>query len=213
MRILPDFHFRENYKKRYAENYEKISTKLEEQAEIRHNRVSDSPEVVRYKIAGFVSSVIIIGSFFAVGFWLSTMTSEKEARIAELKYQIIEADNLVKTYQIINGEAMKEQLDEAVMMVTDLQNQYATQSFSENFEQYADRYLGNFNNNWASDLNLSKPRWQGYINRAHEFDDTACFIFILYDDRTPVLVTDVRFEIDANGNLGIMNSVRKMMLS
>lgn len=213
MRILPDLHFRENYKKRYTENYEKISTKLEEQAEVRRNRVPDSPDVVRYKIAGFVSSVIIIGCFFAVGFSLSVKSAEKERRIAELENQIIEADNLVKTYQIVNGEAMKEQLDEAVVIVTDLQNQYVTQTFSEDFEQYADRYLGDFNNNWASDLELSNPRWQGYVNRAHEFDDTACFIFILYDDRTPILVTDVRYELDGNGNLGIMKSVRKMRLS
>lgn len=213
MRILPDFHFREHFKERYAENCEKINTKLEERAEAHQNRVPDSPEVIRYKIMGFVSSIIIIGSFFAVGIHINTKCSAKEQEIAMLEYKIEQADNLIKKYQIINGEEVAEQMDTIVRTVTDLQNQYAKQEFAEDFEVNAHRYLGNYDNDWSDGFDLSEPVWQGYINKAHEIGDTANFLFILYDNRTPVMIVDVAFDMDIAGNIGAMTSVRKTRLT
>lgn len=212
MRIFPDFHFRQHFKERYADNYEKINTKLEERAEERRNRTPVSPETVKRNTVGFAASVIIIGCFFAVGIYINQKSSEKELRIAELENSIAYTDSLIKQYQIINGDEVREQMTEAVSEVTALQNQYAKQDFTDDFDIRANRYLGNYNNNWADGFDLTEPLWQGYINKAHEFGDTANFLLILYDSKAPVMIVDVSFSMDAAGNLGTMTNVRKTRL-
>jgi len=212
MRIFPDFHFRQHFKERYADNYEKINTRLEERAEERRNRAPISPEAVKRSTVGFAASVVIIGCFFAVGIYINKESSEKERQIAELENSIAYTDSMIKKYQIINGDEVREQITEAVNEVTALQNQYAKQDFADDFDIKANRYLGSYNNNWADDFDLSEPLWQGYINKAHEFGDTANFLFILYDKKTPVMIADVSFSMDAAGNLGTMTNVRKTRL-
>lgn len=212
MRILPDLHFKENYKKHYDENYAKIHAKIEEQTKIRQARVYD-PELLKYKIVGFVASVVIIGSFFGIGYIINSKFTEKEKYIAELNQSILLADKNIKQYQIINGDAMKSQIDEVVTNITALQNAYLSQTFSDDFTLLSDYYLGDYNNDWSSDMDLTNPLWTGCVNKAHTFDDTCSFVFILTDNKNPVMFAEVYCSLDDNGNLGKIVSVRKARLT
>lgn len=213
MRILPDRHFKEHYSEHYNANYEKISAKLAGMSEKRQNRTHDSPDVVKYKIVGGIATGVILGVFITIGLWLSSMFNAKEQQIASLEQSINTVDSLIKKYQIINGDAMREQFNEVVVNVAKIQTEYSAGSFSDESEAIADRYLGSFNNNWSdSEISLTAPFWRGYINKAHEFDDTAEFVFILYDAEIPKMIAVVRYDIDINGNVGTIKSVRKTWL-
>lgn len=213
MRLLPDKDFKANYKKRYDANYEKIMSYRKERSERKANRKPLSPEILKQRILGGFATVIILGSFFGVGAFISSRYDEKESRIDELEQEFLYLDENVKAYQVINSDAKFEQINDALSYVTDLQNQYVSNKFSDDFEGYAARYLGSYNNNWASELKgLEQPVWQGYLDGACNFRDSAKMLFILYDRARPVLVAKVSFSIENNGNLGIMSDVSKMRL-
>ena len=214
MRMLPDMNFRENYKKHYAENYEKLNAKREERIERWRNRKPDSPEVIKYKIAGAIATLIILGCFFAAGYFMASGYSERENQIAELEVKIRQIDDLIRTYQIVNGEETVEQVNDVLTYIADLQNQYLSGSFSDDFESLAVRYLGNYNNDWSNSVkNLSDPVWHGYVNKASKFDTKAEFVFILYDGKKPVLIVFADYDIDQFGNLTTLSHIRKTVLS
>ena len=214
MRVLPDKNFKENYKKHYAENYEKLKAKREERAELKRNREPDSLEVIKYRIAGAVATFVILGSFFAAGYLISSDYRKKENQIAELEAKISQADDQIRTYQIINGEETVEQVKDVLVYVTYLQNQYLSGNFSEDFDSLALRYLGDYNSNWSDSVeSLSEPTWRGYINRASKFDTKAEFVFILYDTTKPVLIVFADYGIDQFGNLTTLSRIRKTVLS
>lgn len=213
MRVLPDMNFKEKYKKHYAENYEKLDAKRRERAERRRSKPRDSLETIKYKVAGAVATFVILGSFFAAGALVSSKLSEKEAQIAELEYNIAQADDLIRKYQVINGDETREQAKNMLLHITELQNQYVAKNFSDNFASDAEYYLGNYNNDWADGIDGAELVWHGYLNRACMFDENAEFLFILYDANKPVLLVSASCSIDRYGNVESLSSVRKTVLA
>ena len=214
MRVLPDVNFKENYKKHYAENYEKLNAKREERAERRRSKPRDSLETIKYKIAGAAATFIILGSFFAIGAAISLKLSAKEQQIAEIEYNISQADDLIRTYQAINSDETMMQINDMLVHITDLQNQYVTGQFSESFISDAEYYLGSYNNDWSESVDRpAEPVWHGYLNKACSFDETAEVLFILYDTNRPVLLVFASCSIDQFGNIESLSSVRKTVLA
>lgn len=213
MRMLPDVNFKENYKKHYAENYEKLNAKREERAERRRSKPRDSLETIKYKVVGAAVTFIILGSFFAAGMFVSSSFSEKEQQIAEIEYNISQTEDLIRKYQVINSEETMQQLNDKLIFVTDLQNQYVTEQFSKSFASDAEYYLGSYNYDWSESVDkLSEPVWHGYANKACSFDETAELLFILYDGNRPVLLVFASCNIDQFGNIESLSSVRKTVL-
>lgn len=213
MRILPDRHFKQSFSQHYNENYEKIVAKRTERNEIKQqNRKADSG-ITKYKIIGGIATVFILGSFFLTGIWVSSVFKDKEQKAAELEVSIVDVDNQIKKYQVVNGSVMHEQLDEVLTNVTAIQNEYTQKGELSNTASIADRYLGNFNNDWSAGEDvLENPSWCGYLNKAQTFDDTAEYLFILYDAKVPKMIAVVKYNIDENGNVGTLSSVRKTWL-
>lgn len=214
MRVLPDVNFKENYKKHYAENYEKLNAKREERAERRRSKPRDSLETIKYKIAGAIATFIILGSFFVIGAAASSKFSAKEQQIAEIEYNISQTDNLIRTYQVINSDETMQQINDMLVHITDLQNQYVAGQFSVNFISDAEYYLGSYNNDWSESVDRPvEPVWHGYLNKACSFNETAELLFILYDANRPVLLVFASCGIDRFGNIESLSGVRKTVLA
>lgn len=219
---MPDPNFRENYKKAYDRNYsrlqEKIKSRTQEVKEKQDNFPRSKPDFFKNVFVGGAVFLSIVGAYFAFGVFISSQFDKKEAAIEELAVKIAEADTRVQHYEAINGESMKQQLNDAVMYVTSAQNQYLTQNFDETFGPYAERYLGDYNNNWEKSntpdgFEVSEDCvWKGYVNKVCDFDGEASLIFILYDGSIPVMLADVTYEMDRYGNLGVISGVRKLWL-
>lgn len=210
MRLLPDRHIRVNYKKRYAANYERLCDRRQKRAD---KKAAETLDTVKQKLVGSIVFVIIILIVFLIGSYLFGVYSEKESQIQALENEIRSLDETIKEYQIVDSEDKFEQLNEAVRWVSDLQNQYITGEFSDTFDVYAARYLGQYNENWADDIdNLENPVWQGYLDRSCDFKESAVMLFILYDKGAPVLVVNVRYSMDRFGNLGEMIHMDKAEL-
>lgn len=213
MQILPDKNFKANYKKRYNANYEKLMSRRQERAERKARRTPEKPEVIKQRlVGGFVFSFVALVVIFT-GYYLSGIYSDKESEIQALENEIQSLDSTIREYQIINSDEKYEQIEEAVQIVTDLQNQYVTGNIGDVFNAYAVRYLGQYNENWADDVdNLTNPVWKGYLDKSGNFRDSASMLFILYDKAAPIVVVSVKFGIDSSGNLSEMVYADKVML-
>lgn len=213
MRLLPDKNFKENYKKRYDENYARIMAFRDERAERKANRAPVTGMQIKTGLVGCVATVVILGVLAYTGSFMSSWHDDKKAEIEVLNNKIQSLDITIREYQTINSDEKYEQIDEAVAIVTDLQNQYVANSFSDNFDTYALRYLGEHNESWANSVSdLVDPVWHGHVDRAGDFRGSADMIFILYDEAKPVMVVRISFEIDAAGNLGDITDFDKMVL-
>lgn len=205
MRLLPDKNFKENYKKRYTANYEKLVQKQVIKSE-------HYPDKMKQRLLGFAVFVVIVFIFIMIGVGVSGIFDEKEAKIASLTSKMLELNDTIREYQIVDGDAKYAQLDEAVNCIADLQNQYVLNDFSETFDVYAARYLGSFNYNWADACDFERPVWKGYCDKSCDYKDFAEMLFILYDRTVPVMVVNVRFTMDRFGNLEEMTSINKAVL-
>ena len=213
MRLLPDKNLKENYKKRYNANYDKIMAYRQNRAEKKSDKTPISFETRKQQLIGAAATIAIFGCLFCAGCFISSHYSEKEAEIYELEQKAAELDESILQYQLIDSDEKYAQINEAVQQVADLQNQYATGTFSNDFEAYADRYLGSYNNNWIGSDTFYNPVWKGYVDSSCDFRDMADMIFILYDSDKPVTVVKVSFELSASGNLGRMTHFDKMRLT
>lgn len=207
MRLLPDKHIKNTYMEHYKINYERLANRKS------RKQHTISLGVIKLQIVGCVVFIIITLAVLVVGFFVLLNRSEKINQISELNSEIQQYEDLIKQYQIIDSEEKNEQINEAVHYVVDLQDQYLSNTFSDTFETYAARYLGSYNENWASDYNdLVAPGWQGFINKACDLMDSAEMVFILYDVSVPKMVVAVSYDLDKFGNLGEMTSMNKVML-
>ncbi len=213
MRLLPDRNFKENYKKRYDANYTRIMTFRNARAELKAGKRPVTGKQVGTGFVGFVATIVVLGTLAYVGFFMSSWHDAKKAEIKALNDGIQSLNMTIQEYQTINADEKYEQIEEAVVVVTDLQNQYVANTFSDSFSTYAVRYLGSHNENWAADISgLVRPVWKGHIDRAGDFRSSVDMIFILYNEAKPAVVVKTMFEIDAAGNLGEMTGFEKMVL-
>ena len=214
MRLLPDKNFKENYKKRYDANYEKIMNYRREREEAKAERPPFDLARFKKTLAGAAAVIAIFGSVLGMGAFFSSVFDEQENEITKLEREIAGVENTIREYQVINSEEKYVQINEALFHVTSLQNQYASNEFNADFEVYAERYLGNYNNNWAGELEkCENPVWKGYLDNSCEFRDSADMLFILYDNLKPVIVAKVSFGLTESGNLDVMKSVQKQRLT
>jgi len=214
MRLLPDRNFKENYKKRYDANYEKIMNYRKERAEAKAARPPFDFDKFKKTFVGAGAVIVIFGCIFGVGAFFSSLFEENENEIAKLEQEIANIENTIQQYQIVNSEEKYAQINEALLYITALQNQYASNTFSENFDVYAERYLGEYNNNWAAEIETyDNLTWKGYLDNSCEFRNSADMLFILYDNSKPVLVAEISYGLTEAGNLDTLKSVRKQVLS
>ena len=209
MRILPDKNFKESYNKHYVENYKKLTARRKELGHKLKNVTFDS---IKATIIGAFICIVLFIVFIIIGSWSASDYNEKNQQIAELQAEVDKSISDIRLYQIIDSKEKFKQIDEALSHVVSLQNQYVKNEFSDTFDAYSTYYLGEFNNNWASDENLVNPEWRGFLDTSCDFRDNADMLLILSDDNRPVLVVTVSFDIDENGNLGAMTAVNKMRL-
>lgn len=220
MRILPNLHFAESYKKHYKENCEKIQTFNENRKEARAEYRENHPFSVKNLFIGVAAFAGVLAAPIIAGVVLKSQFAEKNNIVKELEASISEANVIIQSYQAVDTESMNEQIETAVFYVTSLQNQYLKNEFSDDFDIYADRYLGEYNSDWAEDIGkLVSPVWKGYVDKASSYSDPetydkeASMVFILYDEDIPIMTVDVIYSLDYNGNLGVMSSIRKLRLT
>lgn len=214
MRLLPDKNFKENYKKRYNANYKKIVSYRRKREKAKAERPPFDPVKFKKMTAGAVVVIVIFCLIIGVGVIFSSLFNEREEKIVVLKQEIAKNETIIQEYQIINSEEKYEQINEALFYITSLQNQYTSNDFDEDFDVYAERYLGDYNNDWSSELESCKnPVWKGYLDNSCEFRDTADMLFILYDNLKPVIVAKVSYGLTESGNIDVIKSVSKQRLS
>ena len=210
MRILPDRDYKKTYNKHYVENYMKLSRK-------RRNVSKKLKSVTFTSIKEFIVGATVCLIFTGVLVWLSSSFAseydELNNKIAELTVKVSETNEDIKMYQVINSKEKFNQIDDALTYTVSLQNQYLSGEFDSSFDAYAQYYLGNFNNNWASEEELVNPEWRGFLDTSCDFRDIARMVLILSDENQPKLVATVEFSINKDGNLGSMKSVSKTRLT
>ena len=217
MRILPDLNFRENYKKRYAENYERLSKKYTDRISARRSRPPVSSELIVRQVVGCIAFFAVLISVFLIGVHVANIFNEKQACINELYTLINETDETIKSYQTINSEAMQNQIDDILLHVIDLQNQHLSQDYSYDFETLSDMYLDNYNTDWSEGIdnldgyeNLS---WRGYLDKSSDFQTGVHFIYLLCSDDIPIMIVSVDYSLDNVGDIDRITNIDKLVLS
>lgn len=216
MRILPHLHPIKAYKEHYAENYKQLQERREAlaaQRQARQEKQNEDPKIVKYKIIGVVVLVVILGTMFVISIVLTGKFNKKEAEIEQLNAQIAVVNQRIASYEAISSADMTEQITSTCAWVVYLQNQYLSKEFTEDFEAYAARFLGNNNSDWSEGKELENPVWKGYIDHSGTFETEARMLLMLYDGKKPVATVKVVFELKNGGNIGTMTSMEKMWLT
>ncbi len=216
MKILPHRHPIKAYKEHYAENYEQLQIKrkeLSERWQSRQAKQNDDPKVVKYKIIGAVVLIVILGTMLITSIVLTGKFNNKEAEVEQLNAQIASINSKIASYEAISSSDLTEQITSACAWVVYLQNQYLSKEFTEDFDAYAVRFLGNNNNDWSEGRGFENPVWKGYIDKSGNFETEARMLLILYDGKKPMAAVKVVFELKNGGNIGTMTSMEKMWLT
>lgn len=201
MRWLPDKNFKANYKKRYIENYEKITARREEKDERRAKLNPILSTNIKQVVLGSVSVIAIFACILGTGVYISSEYGKKEDAISQLKQDIAYSEEIVREYQVINSDEKFEQIDDALVSITNLQNMYLTGIDPTETAAYVNQYLGDYTEAWLTDINCENPEWKGYIDWSYDLRDEVRMVFVLCDNISSVGVVRLTLQIDKNGNL------------
>lgn len=205
MKILPNKHFREDFKKHYAENYDRIHTKLEEKQNQSLEKMRDSIESSRKDSTHILMSIIGLGFFALAAFILvaaltpiyNNITSAK-ANIESLQQEIIDINEQTMIYENIALADIKSNADIVAGNIEALQNMYLEGDIPDKYKLDAQKYFGDdYNRSWAENINLSGDEyWRCFPNKGCDFSDTAEFVSILYNNNTPVRIVIAEYALD-----------------
>ncbi len=210
MRLLPDRNIKANYKKRYDANYEKLMAYRHRRAEQKAEKSPLTVDNIKQRALGAAVFGVLVFILCMAGTCLSGIYEDKQAEIALLESQITDVDTTIKEYQVINSEEKYQQIADAIVWIEDLQTQYVTNDFRDTFDAYAERYLGDYNSNWAKDIKtVVDPVWKGYLDSSGDLRTSVDMLFILYSNAAPVMAVRVSYSIDGYGNLGTMTYCSK----
>lgn len=211
MRILPDIHFRTNYKKRYEANYGKLTERRQKKAKEKAEIAAEHPNAKRQRFVGAIFFFIVFGVIVLISWFLYASYSSKESEINTLVQNIHNADDTIKAYQVVASDERIEQLNEAVSQIVTLQTQYLTANYDAGFAAKSARYLGRYAENWAEAVDENAV-WHGYLDLSEGDTRTASGVFILSQDNSPVVVVTTKLATDAAGNFTEITSLRRAVL-
>lgn len=211
MRILPDIHFRTNYKKRYEANYSKLTDRRQKRAEQKAEITVKYPDAKRQRFIGAIFFFVVFCAIVLAGWFLYASYTAKEDEINALTQDIYNADDTIKAYQVVASDERIEQLNDAVSQIVTLQTQYLTADYDEGFAAKAARYLGRYNKNW-SESESKNAVWRGYLDLSEGDTRTANGIFILSQNNAPIIVVMTTLATDASGNFTEITSLRQAVL-
>ena len=211
MRILPDIHFRTNYKKRYEANYSKLTDRRQKRAEQKAEITAKHPDAKRQRFIGAIFFFVVFCVIVLVGWFLYASYTAKEDEINALTQDIYNADDTIKAYQVVASDERIEQLNDAVSQIVTLQMQYLTADYDEGFVAKAARYLGRYNKNWSGSESKNAV-WRGYLDLSEGDTRTANGIFILSQNNAPIIVVMTTLATDASGNFTEITSLRQAVL-
>ncbi len=218
MRILPDLHFRDSYKKHYDENYAKIQAGIKNfnenisaAREARKNAEKISFEGI---LAGIIAFLVMLLMFAISAKIMSSQLAPRREQIASLKTEISEIQSEIDSCSALDYGYIMDQATDIVYYITSFQNQYLSREFDDSFKLYADRFMGSNNYNWLADAkdktrDFSDPVWKGYLNKTSKYSTDVTAVFIMYDEGHPVCIVDSVLQFDDSSNYVTMKSNRK----
>ena len=214
MKILPDKNFKENFKKKYEENYNKLYNKASDNIDKSAGYVRQAPELIKANLFGAAVGLVITGSLVITGLCMSTSLEKRQSKIDDLTYNLTVKDKAISMYQKATDADVPKQISEITKNVTALQTSYINNIFSDDFDKQSSNYLGKYNNAWYElneDDNAADFKWQGFTTQS-DYTDAAAFVFILYKNDRPVLVTVCKYKLDANYILQMDSLVKWVVL-
>lgn len=199
MQLLPDRNFRSNYKKRYDTNYEKLMQRKKARS---IQKASKTPCASKQTLLGCIVCVCVFVFLGIVGLNISSLYNEREFSINELAEKIRVCNDAIRQFQTVDADAKKQQTEEALVYVTEIQNMRLNNAYSADYDIYAVRYLSQYNTDWSADCaTLTKAIWSGYIDFAYDDVQATRMCFILSDNGCPVKTVVLYYTVDRFGNL------------
>lgn len=178
MRILPDLHYGKNFKKRYAENYDKIVQKRAELDEKNKQRVADIKQIDwKPKLLAFGLGAAILGVIIFIGVSFMNVYTEKQAKIEILQSQADSLHQQASKLSILIQDDFIDNIKSYVKDELDMQTIYLA----------SDRYN---NNSWCRNIDdlSSDVYYKAYIDAGSDFIDSFRTTYILYENNKPRLI-------------------------